>query len=155
MSYYFFFNYPQLVDLNLFDGFKYIAIIIIVKLKLFYICPVGTSSVWLLSLYNMTFIVIDHLLAVRCDGGISGSSWYFLSQTWNQSSPRRFGLFWWEMAFQDHNLGTKNTHYYWVAIMSLSLRWTGLKCRHIYKDATPHWFILILLIQIKSYRVFT
>lgn len=25
-----------------------------------------------------------------------------------------------------------------VAIISLSLRWTGLKYRYIYKDATPH-----------------
>lgn len=70
------------MDLNVFDWFKSIAFIIIMKLTLFYLWPVKANSVWLLSLLGMNLVVIDDFLALRYYYEVfQAQLGYFLPQT--------------------------------------------------------------------------
>lgn len=65
--YFFSFYHQQLLDLNLFGRFKSIAIISIVKLKLFYLWPVGAYSIRLLNIFDMNLVISDDFLAIKYD----------------------------------------------------------------------------------------
>lgn len=65
------------------------AMLLLLMLRLFFLCLVGTSSVWLLSSFDITLIVFKILFTIWYDNMFQYHHIHFLPQTYSQLSLQR------------------------------------------------------------------